>query len=155
MGEPASPASADAGPRVRIVRGGPMIVHGLELGRLRHEGDRWAVDPLKAPDPFALCRCGRSAAMPLCERTAPYDCFDEPDAVGPEPPAFRWDVPDPGRPGVAIKPNGPVRLAGSVPVAYDGVAVTPRDRLSLCRCGASGCEPLCDSTHKVIDFRDT
>ena len=92
--------------------------------------------------------------MPFCERTTPYGCFDEPDRTGPEPPPFRWDVPDPARPGIAIKPNGPVRLAGGVPVDYDGTPVAPRDRVSLCRCGASRCEPLCDSSHKVIDFRD-
>ena len=92
--------------------------------------------------------------MPFCERAAPYGCFEEEPATGPEPAPFRWDVPDPSRPGIAIKPNGPVRLAGSVPVTYDGHEVPRRDRVSLCRCGASRCQPLCDSSHKVIGFRD-
>ena len=155
MAEPRGPGDqVDAGPRVAIVRGGPMLVHGLALGRLRHDGDWWSVEPVGAPDPFALCRCGRSATSPFCERDAPYGCFEEEPATAPEPAPFRWDVPDPSRPGIASKPNGPVRLAGAVPVTYDGDEVERRDRVSLCRCGASRCQPLCDSSHKVVGFRD-
>jgi len=155
MAEPTgSGEDVDAGPRVAIVRGGPMLVHGLALGRLRHDGDRWWVDPMDALDPSALCRCGRSSEAPFCERAAPYGCFEEEPATGPEPAPFRWDVPDPSRPGIAIKPNGPVRLAGAVAVTYDGHEVPRRDRVSLCRCGASRCQPLCDSSHKVVGFRD-
>jgi CDGSH-type Zn-finger protein len=151
MAEPAS--ATDAAPRVEIVRGGPMLVHSLALGRLRREGETWSIEPLDSPDPFALCRCGRSSAAPFCDRTPPYGCFDEVGATGPEPAPFRWDVPDPSRPGIAIKPNGPVRLAGGVAVGYERSELRRRDRVSLCRCGASRCQPLCDSSHKVVGFR--
>jgi CDGSH-type Zn-finger protein len=155
MAEPPGPGDEiDTGPRVVIVRNGPMLVHGLALGRLRQEGERWSIDPVGAPDPFALCRCGRSSAMPFCERSAPYSCFEEQPTSGLEPAPFGWDIPDPSRPGIAIKPNGPVRLAGPVPVIYDGDEVPRRDRVSLCRCGASRCQPVCDSSHKIVGFHD-
>ena len=102
----------------------------------------------------AVCRCGTSATMPLCDRPAPYRCFDEEPATGPMPAPYRWDVPDPaGPPALALKPNGPVRVAGDVAITYEGEPVETRERVSLCRCGASRCQPLCDSSHKVVGYR--
>jgi CDGSH-type Zn-finger protein len=142
-------------PSVRIVPGGPMLVSGLPLGRLRHDGERRdvEVDPAAGVG-YALCRCGASGSMPFCDRPAPYACFHEDPASGPEPAPFRWDVPDPADgPALALKPDGPVRVAGAVAVSYAERQVPPRDRVSLCRCGASRCQPLCDSSHKVVGYR--
>jgi len=142
-------------PAIRIVRGGPMLVDGLPLGRLEHDVGDWRIDPVtEAGSSYAICRCGISSAMPLCDRQAPYRCFDEEPPTGAIPAPYRWDVPDPdGPPALALKPNGPVRVAGDVAITYDGEPVETRDRLSLCRCGESRCQPLCDSSHKVVDYR--
>jgi CDGSH-type Zn-finger protein len=140
--------------RIHVVPGGPMLIEGVPIGMLRRAGDRHVVDPIATPDPCALCRCGRSGAMPLCDREAPYGCFDEEPAVGPEPAPFRWDVPDPaGAPAIALKLDGPVRVAGGPPVTYGDRSLPPVDRVSLCRCGASRSQPLCDGSHKVVGFR--
>src|SRR5262249_15280409 len=65
-------------PSIRIVRGGPMLVDGLPLGRLAHDGDAWRVEAIdEAGVTYAICRCGTSSTMPLCDRDAPYGCFDE------------------------------------------------------------------------------
>ena len=132
-----------------------MVVDGLPLGRLEHAVDAWRVEPIAtSSETYAICRCARSSRMPLCDRAAPYGCFDEQPASGPDPAPYRWDVPDPdGPPALALKPNGPVRVAGDVAITYDGEPVETRDRLSLCRCGESRCQPLCDSSHKVVDYR--
>jgi hypothetical protein len=91
--------------------------------------------------------------MPFCDREAPYGCFEEQDAGGVEPGPFRWDVPDPeGPPSLALKPGGPVRVAGPIEITYGGAPQRGRDRWSLCRCGASRCQPVCDSSHKVVGF---
>jgi CDGSH-type Zn-finger protein len=141
-------------PRITIVRGGPMVVDGLPLGRLEHAGDAWRVEPVASSSPYAICRCGRSSLMPLCDRAAPYGCFDEQPVSGPDPAPYRWDVPDPnGPPALALKPNGPVRVAGNAAITYGDRELAPRDRVSLCRCGESRCQPLCDSSHKVIGYR--
>jgi CDGSH-type Zn-finger protein len=142
-------------PAIRIVPGGPMLVDGLPLGRLEHQGDDWRIAPVSATgSSYAICRCGISSTMPLCDRVAPYGCFDEEPPTGPMPAPYRWDVPDPaGPPALALKPNGPVRVAGDVAITHAGEPVESRDRLSLCRCGASRCQPLCDSSHKVVGYR--
>jgi CDGSH-type Zn-finger protein len=142
-------------PTIRIVPGGPMLVDGLDLGRLEHDGDSWRVEPVpEAGRRYAVCRCGTSSTMPLCDRPAPYGCFDEEPPTGPRPAPYRWDVPDPaGPPAIALKPNGPVRVAGGVAITYEKDPVALGDRVSLCRCGASRCQPLCDSSHKVVGYR--
>ena len=64
--------------------------------------------------------------MPFCDRPAPYACFDEEPADGLEPGPFRWDVPDPqGPPALALKPGGPVRVAGPVAIVYGETPLPP------------------------------
>jgi CDGSH-type Zn-finger protein len=142
-------------PAIRIVRGGPMLVEGLSLGRLEHDGDSWRIEPVaETGSSYAICRCGTSSSMPLCDRPPPYGCFEEEPPAAPEPAPYRWDVPDPaGPPALALKPDGPVRVTGGVAISYDDEPVAERDRLSLCRCGESRCQPLCDSSHKVVGYR--
>ena len=56
---------------------------------------------------------------------------------------------------VQISPigDGPLLLTGGVRVTRsDGVEVEVRNRLSLCRCGASENKPLCDGSHRDIGF---
>jgi CDGSH-type Zn-finger protein len=145
-------------PAIHIVTDGPMLVAGLTLQRLVGSHEGWSLEPVATAageGPFAICRCGRSGAMPLCDRAEPYGCFDEEAPAGPQPGPFTWDLPDPaGPPALALKPNGPVRVAGDVTIETgDGALLAGRDRWSLCRCGASRCQPVCDSTHKVVGYR--
>jgi CDGSH-type Zn-finger protein len=140
--------------RIHVVPGGPMLVEGIPVGVLRREGDGYVVDPLSVPEPCALCRCGRSGTMPFCDRAAPYGCFEEEPQDGPKPAPFRWDAPDPaGPPAAALKPDGPVRVAGGPPITHGDRTLPPVDRVSLCRCGASRSQPLCDGSHKVVGYR--
>jgi CDGSH-type Zn-finger protein len=130
-----------------------MLVAGLALQWLARGDDGWTLQTSGEGGDYALCRCGRSSTMPRCDRDAPYDCFEEMPPIGPSPAPYRWDVPDPTAPGLALKPDGPVRVSGGVPITYGDRRLEPTDRVSLCRCGASRCQPLCDSSHKVIGFR--
>ena len=55
---------------------------------------------------------------------------------------------------VAI-PDGPLWVTGKIPVERrDGQPLEIRNRVTLCRCGASSLKPLCDGTHKEIGFTD-
>jgi CDGSH-type Zn-finger protein len=133
-----------------------MVLTGLSLTRLAHDGGRWHTEVVDTSATVALCRCGTSTTMPLCDRTDPtVACFDgEEDADGVQPGPFTWDVPDPaGPPAAAIKPDGPLRVAGDVTIVYGEATKRGRDRWSLCRCGASRCQPVCDSSHKVVGFQ--
>jgi CDGSH-type Zn-finger protein len=141
--------------RVRVVPGGPLLVEDVPLGRLRRVGQTYEIDAIETGPSYAVCRCGRSGSMPLCDRPEPYTCFAEEPADGPKPGPFRWDVPDPGGPpAIALKPDGPIRVAGGAPITVGDRTLPPSDRVSLCRCGASRSQPLCDSSHKIVGYRD-
>jgi CDGSH-type Zn-finger protein len=135
-----------------------MLVEGLTLTRLVKEAaGAQSTEPVEPQpsQPFALCRCGRSATLPLCDREPPYACFEEElQGGGPTPKPFRWDVPDPSRPGLALKPNGPVRVAGGVPIQTEDGRQLSEDRISLCRCGTSRSQPVCDGSHKIVGYRE-
>jgi CDGSH-type Zn-finger protein len=51
--------------------------------------------------------------------------------------------------------SGPIWVRGGVPVVgSDGHAYEVRNRVTLCRCGASSNKPFCDGSHASIKFRD-
>ncbi|MFN0092920.1 MAG: CDGSH iron-sulfur domain-containing protein [Acidimicrobiales bacterium] len=57
---------------------------------------------------------------------------------------------------IAVVPDGPLWVSGAVAVeCSDGGAIESRNRMTLCRCGASKNKPLCDGTHKDVGFRHT
>jgi CDGSH-type Zn-finger protein len=147
---------------IRVITGGPLLVSGVQLTRVlkgEQEPDgppRWTAEPAAdVPETYALCRCGGSATMPLCDCWPERPCFDEPAPSGSPTPIFTWRMPDDhDGPVVAVKANGPVRVGGGVvTIAEDGSAIDPGERVSLCRCGHSNVMPFCDSTHKLVDFR--
>ena len=56
---------------------------------------------------------------------------------------------------IAVTDDGPLWVTGGVPVALaDGTTLETRNRVTLCRCGASSNKPLCDGSHKAANFRD-
>jgi CDGSH-type Zn-finger protein len=51
--------------------------------------------------------------------------------------------------------SGPLWLRGAIAlVSADGFAYEPRNRMTLCRCGASKNKPFCDGSHVSVGFRD-
>ena len=64
-------------------------------------------------------------------------------------------VEEPATPAVTAAPNGPYRVAASVPVvSADGEPYEVRARQTLCRCGQSKNKPFCDGSHWYAEFRD-
>lgn len=54
---------------------------------------------------------------------------------------------------VGVVPGGPLWVTGGIPVdGADGQRREQRARMTLCRCGASDKKPLCDGSHRDIDF---
>lgn len=81
-----------------------------------------------------LCPSGRLVTQP--------DDSDRPDEPSLEP-------------SVAVVRDGPLWVRGGVRVeGADGVAYETRNRVTLCRCGASRNKPFCDGTHVDVSFRD-
>src|SRR5207249_3694491 len=51
--------------------------------------------------------------------------------------------------------SGPLWVRGGIPVlSADGTPYETRNRMTLCRCGASRNKPFCDGSHARIGFRD-
>ena len=51
--------------------------------------------------------------------------------------------------------SGPLWLRGGIPlVSADGGSYEVRNRVTVCRCGASKNKPFCDGSHAAIKFRD-
>lgn len=54
---------------------------------------------------------------------------------------------------IAPVDNGPLFVSGGIPIVMtDGEQMAIRNRVTLCRCGASKNKPLCDGTHAEIGF---
>ncbi len=57
---------------------------------------------------------------------------------------------------VGVIGDGPLWVTGGVTVTTsDGVELEARNRVTLCRCGASANKPLCDGSHKEAGFTDS
>ena len=55
---------------------------------------------------------------------------------------------------IDIIKNGPFIVNGTVELKdADGNAYPAKQRLALCRCGASTTKPFCDGTHSKIGFQ--
>jgi CDGSH-type Zn-finger protein len=58
-------------------------------------------------------------------------------------------------PAIAVTDDGPLWVTGRVPVTTStGQELEVRNRVTLCRCGASANKPLCDGSHKNVGFTD-
>jgi CDGSH-type Zn-finger protein len=51
--------------------------------------------------------------------------------------------------------SGPLWVRGGIPIeSHDGTKYEVRNRVTLCRCGASSNKPFCDGSHASIKFQD-
>ncbi len=58
------------------------------------------------------------------------------------------------RPKIFIKPNGSIRVTGTVDfVDADGNVIESKENFSLCRCGHSNEKPFCDGSHRDAGFQ--
>ena len=57
---------------------------------------------------------------------------------------------------IGVVDDGPLWVTGGIPVETpDGELLETRNRVTLCRCGASGNKPLCDGSHAKAGFSDS
>jgi CDGSH-type Zn-finger protein len=56
---------------------------------------------------------------------------------------------------IAVTDDGPLWLTGGIAVTIEGgEGLEARNRVTLCRCGASANKPLCDGSHSEAGFSD-
>ena len=78
-------------------------------------------------------------------------------SLTPDGPDVEADLPV----GIAVTEEerglaGSLWVTGDIPVKRsDGEPFETRNRVTLCRCGQSSVKPLCDGTHRKIDFRES
>jgi len=54
---------------------------------------------------------------------------------------------------IGVVPGGPLWVTGGVEItSASGQDLEVRNRVTLCRCGASSMKPLCDGSHTEVDF---
>lgn len=55
----------------------------------------------------------------------------------------------------AVKASGPIWVKGGIEIeSCDGKKYEVRNRVTLCRCGASENKPFCDGSHRTVGFKD-
>lgn len=55
---------------------------------------------------------------------------------------------------ITIVPDGPLYLRGDIEIQNsEGETLLEDTRVAICRCGESQNKPLCDNTHKDVDFK--
>ncbi|MDX1660713.1 MAG: CDGSH iron-sulfur domain-containing protein [Gemmatimonadota bacterium] len=112
----------------------------------------------------AFCVAGESSAWKLTRRgdseeerervlhmvaCCPSGRLEARDPGGEEP--IEPDLPT----EIAVVDHGPLWVRGGIPVvAADGHEYEVRNRVTLCRCGASKNKPFCDGSHADVEFRD-
>lgn len=58
-------------------------------------------------------------------------------------------------PSITVTENGPYAVVGGPRLTGSGVRDgTPRERITLCRCGSSLNKPFCDGSHWDVGFKD-
>lgn len=56
---------------------------------------------------------------------------------------------------ISVADDGPLWVTGGIAVELAaGEPIETRNRVTMCRCGASANKPLCDGSHKTVAFRD-
>lgn len=71
-------------------------------------------------------------------------------ALAPDGPIVESDLPK----EIALTPDGALWASGGIPIERaDGQPFEVRNRVTLCRCGASKNKPLCDGTHSDVEFK--
>jgi CDGSH-type Zn-finger protein len=91
----------------------------------------------------------RGQLMAMIERcpsgALTYSLTPDSDDVEPELPQ-----------SIGVVDDGPLFVTGDIPIERsDGQPIETRNRVTLCRCGASANKPLCDGTHKKVGFQDS
>lgn len=100
----------------------------------------------------ALCRCGASENKPWCDGRHMEIGFDDGGDIGA--PTLRAS-PDPEQTelSVRLRADGPLVLEGPFVLTGSDGSRAEGGAGALCRCGASSKKPVCDGSHRDIDFR--
>ena len=142
MSQNATPSKSN---RITLQANGPLICEG-EFQLLAADGEVLANE-----SELYLCRCGLSRKIPFCDGSHKKVNFDDAPAFNDERDEQLATTTGPVT--ITCRPNAMYVLKGQVTIqSEDGQYVTTRSKGALCRCGASGSKPFCDTSHKQCEF---
>lgn len=138
-------AQTFVGPRLRMTDARALCAaarfcdtHGKVWNEIVHTDQSDVADHVRAQ--VAACPSGRLVV---------WDATSN-EQIEPELPVSIGLVQDPQE-----QCSGPLWLRGGIPVvSSDGHAYEVRNRVTLCRCGASMNKPFCDGSHIEVRFKD-
>lgn len=130
---------------ITVRANGPLICAG-DFTVLAADGEVLAQD-----SEVFLCRCGGTKKPPFCDGS--HKAIDFDDGPLAEDPRDEQLEATTGPVTITCRPNAMYVLKGAVTIrTEDGQLCTTRSKAALCRCGASGSKPFCDTSHKTCGF---
>jgi CDGSH-type Zn-finger protein len=131
--------------RIKLRANGPLICEG-DFQLLAADGELLANEP-----ELYLCRCGLSKKIPFCDGSHKKVDFD--DGISFNDERNEHLAATEGPVTITCRPNAMYMVKGQVTIQSENEqSITTRSKAALCRCGASGNKPFCDSSHKQCDF---
>jgi len=130
---------------VTISRHGPLYLQGdLDI---RNFDESLVVKDTRV----ALCRCGASRIMPLCDKNHFFIGFRDKKDFSP---GKIHKIEKRGSLIITLKLHGPFHLKGPVEIRNpEGECLYKGENTILCRCGHSGTMPFCDGSHVKAGFK--
>jgi len=129
---------------VVVQRYGPLYIQGeLEIRNFDN--------PLILKDTrIALCRCGKSRIMPICDNSHAFTGFRDKGIFGQG--KIQKELSTCPLVIILLK-NGPLHLKGPLEIHdTNGNSFFRGDNVTLCRCGQSQNMPFCDGSHIKAGF---
>lgn len=121
---------------------GPLYIRG-DLHLFSSDGDVLLEDTR-----IALCRCGQSKNMPLCDGTHFHADFRDPGNISPQKGGSPAPVREENTLKITVEPNGPYGVSGSFILKNNkGQVGFQGTRTAFCSCGKSQNKPFCDGSH--------
>ncbi len=133
---------------IKVEEDGPLFIHG-DIQITNKEGEILIEDTR-----LALCRCGSSKHMPLCDGAHEFAEFNGTGKVYKSDKSLKKLEDAKGILQIKLTKDGPLVINGPVEIK-DRKNKTKflSEKAVLCRCGQSQTMPFCDNSHKKVNFK--
>jgi uncharacterized Fe-S cluster protein YjdI/CDGSH-type Zn-finger protein len=147
----------DGGPEESPAQANTLVIE--ENGPIYAKGDIEVLSPeggvILRDTRLAICRCGASKHMPLCDNRHSLVDYEN-DGSMEQPERFLGSAGKSAAGKLSVTPmvDGPLNLSGPVEILdSNGIIGFRGTRCSICRCGATGKSPFCDGSHAGKNFK--
>ena len=133
---------------IKVEEDGPLYIRG-DIQIVDKEGEILIEDTR-----LALCRCGSSKHMPLCDGTHEFADFNGTGKIFKSDKSLKSLENAKGVLQIKLMPDGPVVINGPFEIIdQKNKTKFSGEKAVLCRCGQSQTMPFCDNSHKKAGFK--